>query len=293
MRGRKQAAMLAVAFAVLSLLVPPLSNVSGAIVALVTLRRGWQEGLLVSAVAVAIVAALAYLALGNPLLAAVFFGAVWLPSWGVAWVLRATVSLRAALSVATVMALTGVVWVYSVLEDPAAWWKSTLTAVFEQAIEQAKTADINGLQEMLENAAPFMTGVVFTAFLLSVGLSLFLARWWQSVLYNPGGFANEFRALRLPKGVTVAGAGLFAVALGSGGGVAADMAVVLLGFFGVVGLALVHDWVYQIKANIAWLIVLYLILGFAAPHLMAVLALAAIVDAWLDIRRFFTAAPGN
>jgi len=293
MRGRRQAGLLAVAFAVLAMILPPLSNVSGAIVALVTLRRGWQEGLLVSGIAVVVVAGLAYIVLGNPLLALVYFGAVWLPAWGLAWVLRATVSLRAALSVATAVALVGVVWVYSVLDDPTAWWKATLVSVFDQAIEQAKTAEITGLQDMLENAAPFMTGVVFTAFLLSLGLSLFLARWWQSVLYNPGGFAVEFRALRLPKGVTLAGAGLFVVALFSGGGLAADMAVVLLGFFGVIGLALVHDWVFQSKLNVAWLIVLYLILGFAAPHLMAVLALAAIVDAWIDIRRFFKVAPGN
>ena len=99
MRGRRQAGLLAVAFAVLAMILPPLSNVSGAIVALVTLRRGWQEGLLVSGIAVVVVAGLAYIVLGNPLLALVYFGAVWLPAWGLAWVLRATVSLRAALSV--------------------------------------------------------------------------------------------------------------------------------------------------------------------------------------------------
>lgn len=295
MRGRRQAGMLAVVFAVLALLLPPLSNVSAAIVALVTLRRGWQEGLVISAIAVVAVAGLAYVALGNPLLALVFLVVVWLPAWVVAWVLRATVSLRSALSVATALALAGVVWFYALLDDPVAWWKNTLTTVFQQAIEQAKTADMADVGDLLENAAPFMTGVVCTAFLLSIGLSLFLARWWQSVLYNPGGFATEFRALRLTKAVTVAGGGLFAVALGSGtgGGIAADMSVVLLGFFGVVGLALVHDWVAQTKANVAWLMVLYLLLGFAAPHLMAVLALAAIVDAWLDIRRFFTVAPSS
>ena len=32
---------------------------------------------------------------------------------------------------------------------------------------------------------------------VSTILCLFVSRWWQAMLYNPGGFGEEFRQLRL------------------------------------------------------------------------------------------------
>src|SRR3569623_1583295 len=46
MRGRVQAMLVAVAMAILSLVLPPKNYLSSAVIALVTLRRGWQEGLI-------------------------------------------------------------------------------------------------------------------------------------------------------------------------------------------------------------------------------------------------------
>ena len=47
MRGRSQAVMAATVLAILALPLPPLSILSAAVVALVTLRRGIREGLLI------------------------------------------------------------------------------------------------------------------------------------------------------------------------------------------------------------------------------------------------------
>src|SRR3569623_887288 len=56
MRGRMQAMLVAVAMAILSLILPPMNYLSSAVIGLVTLRRGWQEGLIIIAGAGAVMA---------------------------------------------------------------------------------------------------------------------------------------------------------------------------------------------------------------------------------------------
>ena len=49
MAGRGQAVLAVVAFSLLSVVIPPASYLAGGAVGLVTLRRGWLEGLVVTA----------------------------------------------------------------------------------------------------------------------------------------------------------------------------------------------------------------------------------------------------
>ena len=49
MAGRGQAVLAVVAFSLLSVVIPPASYLAGGAVGLVTLRRGWLEGLFVTA----------------------------------------------------------------------------------------------------------------------------------------------------------------------------------------------------------------------------------------------------
>jgi len=83
LRGPGQAILVAVGTAVLAMMLPPLSIISGAVVALVTLRSGVRAGGLVMLGSALFVALLAYLSLGNLLVGLVFLIVLWLPSrWG-------------------------------------------------------------------------------------------------------------------------------------------------------------------------------------------------------------------
>ena len=64
LRGPSQAILVAVGTAVLAMMLPPLSVISGAVVALVTLRAGIPGGIVMLGSA-AFVALLAYVSLGN------------------------------------------------------------------------------------------------------------------------------------------------------------------------------------------------------------------------------------
>ena len=93
MRGRSQAAMAATGLAMLALVVPLLSILSSAVVALVTMRKGLGDGLMVGAISSLASGLLAHLLLGSPLPVVGFMLVLWLPAWALGAVLRTTRSL--------------------------------------------------------------------------------------------------------------------------------------------------------------------------------------------------------
>jgi len=80
--------------------------------------------------------------------------------------------------------------------DTITWWLSIIDQLFVQAFEQSG-ADATQLKMIRDTIVQFLTVLVVTAFFLCMVLSVFLGRWWQAVLYNPGGFKTEFHAFRL------------------------------------------------------------------------------------------------
>ena len=88
MRGRMQAMMVASSLALLSLILPPVSIVSSASVALVTLRRGANEGLFVLVCACLSAALLGFFLFGNFQFALLYGLVLWLPIWVISIVLR-------------------------------------------------------------------------------------------------------------------------------------------------------------------------------------------------------------
>lgn len=296
MRGRSQAILLTTAFAVLSLVLPPFSYISGGIIALVTLRKGAGEGALISLVAGGIMAGLSMLTMGHVVLAAAYLLVVWMPIWILAQVLRKTVSMPLTLTAAAAMGVLGVLAIHAMLDDPVSWWRTILEQFFSQAISQAQLPDETlGADEALDAMSKMMTGLMASAFIVSLIFSLVLGRWWQSMLYNPGGFKQEFLSLRLDKTSAVIVVLVMAAAfIADGfGNVATDLAAVVVTIASIPGLALMHDWVANGGGNTIFLVVLYVLLLFAMPQMTAALALSGIIDSWVDLRRYFKTSTEN
>jgi len=288
MRGRVHSASLASLFAVLSLILPPLSYISGALVALVTMRRGVSEGAVIAVISALVLSVVSQISTGNMLIGVVFALMVWLPVWILSIVLRKTVSLTITVSTAALISALAIVAFHSMVGDTVNWWLNMIDQVFSEALRQSG-ADTTQLEMMRENMAQFMTGLMATAFFLSMILSIFLGRWWQAVLYNPGGFKAEFHAFRLEKSAAIIASLVLVWASVSGavGGISVDLSIVMSVYGSVAGLALVHDVVETKGMNKAWLITLYLLLIFIAPQLLLPLAIVGFADAWLDLRRFY------
>jgi uncharacterized protein YybS (DUF2232 family) len=290
LRGRLQAALVIALAALLSMtgILFPLSLISGAALALVTLRLGAVHGLMVVAYSTLAFIAIS-LGLFNDLrLVWEVLLTFWLPVLILAELLRRTVSLPITIGVGGGVTVLYIALVYLVAGDPAPAWTAQLTQIFEAlvGIEQTKSAEI---QEFIARLAPMMTGGQAMSVLGFAIFSLFIARWWQAKLYNPGGFRQEFHSFRLgrwfawPALVVLLGMSL---ALYGNGGLLAqmslEMSMVVLSLYLLQGMAVVHGVVGLTKANVGWLVAFYVLL--MVPQVLVLVVITGLFDSWLDIR---------
>lgn len=287
MRGRSQAALLAATGAVLSVL--PVVGLfaalgSAAVVGLATLRQGAAEGALLTVFAGIGGAVLAWLALGTPMPAVGFWLAFWLPVWVLAMVLGWSRSLSLTVQAAAMLGLIALAIAYLVSSTSGAAWQQVLEPVTQALLEAdvISAAEKPGLVAQLTSWMPALLAV--TVYLM-VLFSLFIARWWQALLYNPGGFGAEFRALRIHPAVALLTIGFHLIAILSGAPWATAMLVMVGMLLLLQGLAVLHAVSVARRARPGWLIALYalFVLGFPLPQLaVAGLGLA---DVWADWRR--------
>lgn len=289
MRGPTQALLVTAAFALISIVpvLGMLSVLSGAAVALVTLRHGARQGMQVLAGASLITSLFVYLMMGTMALGLIFVLFLWLPLWGLALLLRRTVSWSITLDAAVALGVLVVVVVYIATGDPVQWWQQVLRVVFDAMAAQNAGLEIEQLRGQLPMIAEWMTGLMAGLFVLGLIASMMLARWWQSLLYNPGGFRQEFYELRQSRVATMvvlAMVLLSALKFGVVSKLASDLMVIAVVVYSVTGLALVHAWLAATGKHRGWLIALYVVIAFLPPHAMAALAGLGFADSWMDFR---------
>ena len=284
MRNPLSAALVAASCAVLSLLLPPLLLLSGATVALVSLRKGAQQGALTIALASIGTGVLAYLSIGAALPVIWLALLHWLPLLVLAVVLRATVSLAFTLQYAALLGSAAVLGFYLILGDPAAWWINIVDATLSELQQADFVRDpllLEQLREIIEAWAPLLPGQIVSSLLLSLVLALLLGRWWQSLLYYPGGFQQEMHSLRLGHPLALGMVLLLGLSLALGWPILINLALVVGLICTVYGIALVHALVALAGLSKIWLVLFYLLLFIVLSQLVLVLAL---VDAWVDFR---------
>lgn len=290
LRGRWQAVLVTVLGAVLAQFFLPLGYFSGAAVALVTLRLGWQHGLSVvvlSMVAVGVLQPLVSPLLGMNGLGMLFTAALWLPVWATAQSLRRTMLPGRSVMLATLFGLMIVLGFSLGSDEPVAWWQQALNQAMTPALEELPQAEQDQIKAGIAELALIMSGTSAMLLSLSLILSLYLGRWWQAMLYNPGGFGEEFRGLQLGKAPAM-GLLLLLVAAGLSGNefMAHNLPMVVLLPFLLQGLAVVHALLKQRKANTGWLVGTYLLLFVTGPMAL-LLAFVGVADNWFDFRVVF------
>jgi hypothetical protein len=289
--GRWQAVFITTASGVISLLLPwlggMLNYLAAAVVALVTLHVGMMPGLQVLFIATT-VTVLAYQVLGaqaqHGLVMVLLF---WLPCWMASAVLLKTRDLGQALRAATLFGVCLLLVVFVVYSDPALWWLERLQEV-ESKLEEAGVS-FPGLAdpELRQEVAALLTGVVLAVVVNIVIACLLLARWWQSILVHPGGFREEFYRLRLGHAaglVTLAVMVMARVTQGTFSDFSAQLAMILLVPYLLVGLAVIHSLLKQSSRSNGWLVVIYILLAIV-PQVMLLLAAGGLMDTWIDFRR--------
>ena len=284
MRGPSQAALVAAVMALLSVLAPPLALLSAAAIGLVSLREGTLRGLLVGTIATLGLGALAWLSLGSPWAAAGVLVMLWMPTLGLAAVLRSTRSLALAVQLAGVLGILVLLLVHAFVADPAAGWLQVLEPFREALVKDGLVAEGDSAAVFMA-LSRWMTGAFAAALVFQWLLGLFIARWWQAVLYNPGGFGEEFRALgvgRVFGGLTLALLALLPFV--DGGNLATEMLLVTSVLLLLQGLAVAHQARARRQARGAWLVGLYVLVVLFMPQSLILLACVGLIDIWADIR---------
>lgn len=289
MRGPIQALLVTAAFALISLvpILGVLSVLSGAAVALVTLRHGAKQGIQVLLGASLISSLFMYFMMGTMALGLIFVLFLWLPLLVLALLLRRTVSWSITLDAAVALGVLAVVVIYIATGDPAQWWQQVLRVVLDAMAAQNAGVELELLREQLPKVAEWMTGMLAGAFVLGLIASMMLARWWQSLLYNPGGFRQEFYGLRQSRVAALAVLAMLLLSVlkvGVVSGLAGDLMVIAVVVYSVTGLALVHASVAATGKHRGWLIALYVVIFFVPPHALAALAGLGFADSWMDFR---------
>lgn len=284
MRGRSQATLVAVAAAVLSLMMPLAGLISSATVALVTLRHGVREGLVIGLLAGVVSGLIAFAALGSPVPALGFAMALWLPVWSIAAVLRYSRSLGLASQLSVLIGLIILVGVHLQTSDPAVYWAELLEPVRVNLVDGG-VVDEAGSQLLVGGISRWMTGAFAATFYFQVLIALLIGRWWQAILYNPGGFGDEFRAFRVHPALGFLGAACFmAFYLTDEVGWAAELLLLLIPVFLLQGVALVHALASTYQVRRGWLIGFYALLVVAMPHAEVLVAALGFADVWTDLR---------
>ena len=268
LKGRTQA----IVVAVLAALLPMLFWISAAAVGLVTLRKGVAKG------------------------AQIFV-----------WALVPTIFWARQGDYSPIIVIGGSYLLAIVLRSTVSWQRviqaGLLLSVFAGLVQQHLNGEllqqvVEGVQKMMMQASPgpseylngdsqwllqATVGVFDTLHFAMMLSSVLLARWWQSTLFNPGGFQQEFHQLRFSP---LFGLSLLAVIVitTSGGGEFIRWIPLLVAPLVIAGFALAHGSVAKRSLGRSWLVALYFATFILGPYVITMLVFIAAVDTFVDIR---------
>lgn len=276
MRGRAQAC--AVAF--LGNLFP---LISPATVGLVSLRKGSQEGVVVLLWAALPLIASYFFDQGSSLLTFIS-GLSLLMTLIAANVLRVTGSWQWTILTSMLTAMMVMFAIALLLSTDVDLLVDRLSTMFAELAQQ-QSAQV----EPFIASRPLVLGLGALMLAVSTILCLFVSRWWQAMLYNPCGFGEEFRQLRLD--VRAAGLSIiaFVVALYLPTEYRFWAELMVLPLL-LSGLSLMHYGVNVAALGKAWLVFMYVGLVVSGPVIGGLLVGLGLADSLLNLRLRLTAS---
>jgi uncharacterized protein YybS (DUF2232 family) len=162
-------------------------------------------------------------------------------------------------------------------------------------LENDSVVSTETLNLQLQMLSRYMTGGIIAGSVYGLLFSLFLARWWQSALYNPGGFREEYLSLRVDTKVTIASLVIFAMAWFTSGIISEicwNITIIFVVLFVLVGLAVLHTAFSTIKTKRFMVPILYITVVLI-PHVIAIIAVVGLLDGWMDLRKKFSNITGT
>jgi hypothetical protein len=282
--------------------IPVIGSISILIAALTTLRKGAKEGALIL-VAATLPYIIGYYTSSSPseqaalavgMLAIVIVSNILTCFFAV--ILRQFSNWNFTLELAAALGVVAIGAVHVLYPDIQSWWASQLSYYFAKTAEtvgkipaidpQAAASDAQIRAQAIAVAKHFATGFVAVSVLFNALLQLLIARWWQAVMFNPGGLRKELYHIRLGH---VAGlvfvVGFILAYLGVD--FAMDAMPVVYAVFFAAGLSLVHSLISLTKVGWLWLVLIYMGIIWLFPVSLVIIAFIALLDTGFDFRKRF------
>ena len=156
--------------------------------------------------------------------------------------------------------------------------------LIEVVEEAARQTNIESLKIEKSSIAVFTTWTI----VLNTFLGVVIARWWQSIIFNPGGFKEEFQGIRLNRKLLIL---IFSILVLSSAIFNQYSNWAYLSIFPLVvgGLSLFHWLVNEKNLGNVPIIFTYVFMVLFTPFVILILALLGTVDCFYNVRQKFRA----
>jgi len=282
--ARPQNAVLALA---LSMLVPFLPIISGAILVLLALRQELQKVLVTIALAGLVLVVVILMSGSSALLAVIDVATFWLPILALARIMRATRSLTLTLQLSVIIVLAGMCVFFAVSGDSVAFWQEVIASN-----PVLQSLQLTTWQTTLEVSDKQFAGIMTTLFATGIWFSLvaviMLGYWLYQQLPKKTGEFGRFCDLNFGRVIALL------LAISSIAGFAFDViwiesiAILIFAVFWLQGLAMVH-WLHAsgfLPAVV--LVAAYSLTMVLSQYLFPALAILGYTDAWFRFRHRVT-----
>lgn len=268
------------------------------VAAFVTLRKGAFEGTLVLCATVAPYL-LSYALSSAPaqpqmmMIATATIVAINVVTWLLALVLRRYGSWSLVIEVAILTGVVLICAIHLVFPEVQDWWGSQLSAYLKKTaslLQQLAPEGAAGEEQieasMIAGIKQYITGFVMASIIFNALLQLVVARWWQAMIFNPGGLRKELYQIRLGYVSAAVFVAVLALAYGDNA-IGLDMMPVMVTAFCAAGLSLIHTVLASKKAGWFWLVLVYLGIMFVFPVGIVLVAIAGLLDSFFNLRLRF------
>jgi hypothetical protein len=259
----------------------PTGFIAVIIVALVTLQRGAKAGFWVlSWVALPTIAMLALRRLGlfDLLIARCVL------IWFFAAMIHHYRTWNALLSAVTFTGVIAVVALHFFVPTLEQWWTVQLTAYMQHFLSESRWHFQVTPAEFAASLAPMATGLIVFFIACTLFIEVLIARYWQTLIFRPGTFGEEFTQIRAGRLVAMLPLVVVLLILAKVN-LAIDMAPLAIFPLFIAGLSLFHYWARQKKQLIFLLVLIYAGLFVLPALVVAIVALIAFIDTWVHFRK--------
>jgi hypothetical protein len=256
---------------------------SSAVIAFVILRHGQQAGLRTASLSTLLLSLVSLGLFRSPVQIPLFELAFWAPAALAAMVLVRSVRLELAVITIALCGLVTVVVMHWFAGDTEAWRMQLADFLARTGGEQSDVFTAEQIDILTASMASIRTGAMGVSIMTFAFAGLFIARYWQAALVNPGGFQKEFHSLRLGRQAALVCAATIALAVLVGGSLWSGFAMVAIFALFVQGLSVCHALVKQRGLSQGWLVGIYLLL--LLPHTVLLLGALGLADNLYHLRQ--------